>query len=491
MRDNFRKTRRSGAWRIALAAVLFAFMCCACADIEAAPTPEMAQASPTQIKSPGSRVSASPGAAASRNDALAQDMFSGQPGPAETASGPVPTAAGTVSSSSPAPSAASSGVHMNACWVATVLNIDFPTELDDPEAQKSEFRTILDNVADWGLDTVIVQVRPMADALYKSEINPWSSFLTGTQGKDPGWDPLAFMIEEAHSRGISFHAWLNPYRVTHPSVQAALEDLAEDSFARRHPEWLITHQNVLYLDPAREEIKQHIVDTVREIVDNYDVDGIHFDDYFYPAEYPLPDGAERDGIIDQERRAHVNEMIRRVNEVCKNAPRPVIFGVSPFGIWKNASTDPAGSDTNGNESYYAMAADSVRWIREEIIDYIAPQLYWPIGHALADYSTLAHWWAQQVEGTNVSLLIGQGIYTDEVASEISEELALNAAIPQITGSIFFSYQDLLNNTAVADAVRAFFATERNDGNASSVEQSETTGQTAQAMVSADAAAPAA
>lgn len=469
MRDRTPKGQR-GAWSVPIAVMLCALLLCACGPIQPAPTPFMEQtAAPTTVSNDAEAPEPA-SVSASRNDQLAQDMFPSQP----AASGAPPAATGQTAASSASasePAQDEGPVRMRAVWIASVLHIDFPSEPGSPEQHQEEFRKILDNMADWGLDTAIVQVRPMADAFYKSEINPWSSYLTGTQGEDPGWDPLDFMIAEAHSRNISLHVWLNPYRVTHSSEHVTIEDLAEGSLAREHPEWLIEHESTLYFDPAREEIKQHIADTVKEIVDNYDVDGVHFDDYFYPAGYPLPEGAEPDGLIDRERRAHINDMLRRVKTVCDNAPHRVVFGVSPFGVWKNSTTDPAGSDTRANESYYAMAADSVRWIREGLIDYIAPQLYWPLGHELADYDTLAHWWARQTEGTDVSLIIGQGVYNDEVASEIMDELELNAEIPEITGSIFFSYSDLADNPEVADAVRAFYAGEPNSAAVSSVEQS--------------------
>lgn len=376
--------------------------------------------------------------------------------PEETSAEPTPALSATTPPESSPVASAREPVRMRGVWIATVLNIDFPSEKDDSEAQKAEFERILDNTLAWGLDTVLVQVRPMGDALYPSQYNPWSSFLTGVQGKDPGWDPLAYMVEAAHAKGVSFHVWLNPYRVTHTAAGFTAEDLAEESLAKQHPEWLIEHENMLYYDPAREEVKQHISQTVQELVDGYDIDGVHFDDYFYPTDYPLPEGAERDGVIDRERRAHVNDMLRRVHEICKAAGHEVVFGVSPFGIWKNASSDPAGSDTEGNESYYAMAADSVAWIREGLIDYIAPQLYWRIGHELADYTTLLDWWGQQVEGTDVSLIIGQGVYQDEIRAEITEELELNAANPQVSGSIFFSYSDIAENEQAAQAIQQFY-----------------------------------
>lgn len=348
-------------------------------------------------------------------------------------------------------------VRMKAVWVATVLNIDFPTAVGDVEAQKSECLEILDNARRWELDTVIFQARPMGDALYRSSINPWSHFLTGQQGRDPGWDPLAFMIEEAHKRGLSLHVWLNPYRIVHSSVDMQLSGLDPGSFAAQHPEWVISYENGLYLDPAVPQVRKHIADTVREIIENYNVDGIHFDDYFYPSNYPLPPGAEKDGIIARERRENVTAMIRMVHDTIKSYNERIIFGISPFGIWKNSSTDPQGSNTQGSESYYAQAADSLTWVREKIIDYIAPQLYWPIGYEIADYRELVSWWSSRLSGSGVSLLIGQGIYRDEIAAEITDELSLNAHYPEVTGSIFFSYQNLAENSACAQAIRNFYS----------------------------------
>ena len=346
-------------------------------------------------------------------------------------------------------------VRMKGVWVATVLNLDFPTAVGDAEAQQQELIGILDSIAGWGMDTVIFQIRPMGDALYRSEINPWSHFLTGEQGKDPGWDPLAFAIEEAHKRGLSLHGWLNPYRVVHASLNFGTGDLSSDSFAAAHPEWLIEAGGGLYYDPAVPEVRQHIADTVSEIIHGYDIDGIHFDDYFYPAEYTLPEGADRDGVLGRERRENVNALIRLVYETIKSYNEDIIFGVSPFGIWKNSASDPQGSETLGSESYYVQAADTLTWVREKIVDYVAPQLYWPIGHEAADYRELTAWWSEKLAGSGVSLIIGQGIYKDEVAAEITGELEINATHPEITGSIYFSYKDLKENPACAQAVTAW------------------------------------
>ncbi len=347
---------------------------------------------------------------------------------------------------------------MRAVWVASVLNIDFPKTQDNAEAQKAEIRVILDHAVLWGFNTVIMQVCPTADALYRSKINPWSAVLTGTQGKDPGYDPLAYMVEEAHVRGLALHAWVNPYRVTHSTLQMKLSDLAENHPARLHPDWVIEYEGGIYYNPEIGEVKQLIADTAVEIVRNYDVDGIHFDDYFYPSGYPLPEGEERDGAADEQRRQNVNDMIRTVRDAVKQANPEVEFGISPFGIWKNSSSDPAGSDTAGNEAYYSMSCDAAAWVEDGLVDYIVPQVYWEIGHEAADYETLVAWWAALVRGSNVALYIGQGIYKDEVAVEIHKQLAVNEKYSRVNGNVYFSYSDLLENRqGCADQIAAYYA----------------------------------
>ncbi len=332
---------------------------------------------------------------------------------------------------------------MQAVWIATVYNIDFPYTKDDAKAQQKEFIDRLDQLEALGINTVIVQVRPKADALYKSKINPWSDVLTGVQGKDPGYDPMAFMIEEAHSRGMQFHAWLNPYRVTTPGLD--VKKLIKTHPARLNPKWLIKHNNALYYNPASKEVKKHIVDSVKEIVENYAVDAIVFDDYFYPSYYPLPKGEDKDGKVANNRRKHVNDLIKQVSEVIKKTKEDVLFGISPGGIWKNKSDDPTGSDTSGNQSYYSVYADSRAWIKNGWIDYISPQIYWEIGHKSADYETLVKWWSNQVEGTKVQLYISHGIYRDVVAKQIDKQFKINKKYSQVTGSIYYNLNTLLAN----------------------------------------------
>ncbi|OON99675.1 MAG: hypothetical protein ATN35_11470 [Epulopiscium sp. Nele67-Bin004] len=332
---------------------------------------------------------------------------------------------------------------VRAVWISTVYNIDFPKNVADPTKQQQEFIEYLEELQEIGINTLMVQVRPMADALYSSTINPWSSVLTGTQGQDPGYDPLAFMIEEAHKRGMEIHAWLNPYRVT--TTGTDLEALSVLNPARQNPHWTFEYNNALYYNPELEVVKTHIEETVREIVTNYDIDGIHFDDYFYPWNYPLPEGEGLDGPTANARREHINDMVERVSKVIKETDSSVDFGISPIGIWKNDYSDLTGSSTNGGESYYTVFADTRTWIQEEWIDYVVPQIYWEIGHSSADYETLAKWWAKEVEGTDVDLYIGHGLYKDEVAVEVVDQLIINEKYDEIDGSVFFTMHNLLDN----------------------------------------------
>ncbi len=336
---------------------------------------------------------------------------------------------------------------MRAVWISTVYNLDYPSTKNNIEAQKNEFNQKLDQLKEMGINTVIVQVRPKADALYLSSINPWSDVLTGVQGKDPGYDPLAFMVDAAHKKGMAIHAWLNPYRVTTTGTDLAA--LSSNHPARLNPSWVFSYNNALYYNPEVEGVKQHIVDTVAEIGKNYDVDGIHFDDYFYPSSYPLPTGEDKDGTVANSRRHNVNDMVSRVHTAVQDINRTynkhIVFGISPAGIWKNNTTDVTGSATNGNQSYYSVYADTRAWIQNGWIDYVVPQIYWETGHKLADYETLVKWWSNEVAGTNVKLYIGQGVYRDAVATQIDTQLAINQKYDLVKGSFYFSLRDLLNN----------------------------------------------
>lgn len=341
--------------------------------------------------------------------------------------------------------AVATAYEMKAVWMTTVYSLDFPTAKNNIAAQKDEFINKLEQLKSAGINTVVVQVRPKADALYKSGINPWSDVLTGVQGKDPGYDPLAFMIEEAHKRGMFFHAWLNPYRITTSGTD--INALCENHPARLHPDWIITYNNAMYYNPAMQEVKNHITATVEEIVKNYNIDGIDFDDYFYPSNYPLPPGEPKDGVVVKARIQNINAMIQQVYAAIKNINKNVLFGVSPSGIWKNSAYDPAGSATSGNQSYYSVGADTRTWIKNGWIDYVVPQIYWETGNKAADYETLVKWWSNEVKGTNVKLYIGQGIYRDVVVNEIDRQLTINRKYPEVSGSFYYGMKNLLANLA--------------------------------------------
>ena len=298
-----------------------------------------------------------------------------------------------------------------------------------------------------GINAIIFQVRPEADALYASRLEPWSRFLTGVQGKapEPYWDPMQFMIDECHKRGMEFHAWINPYR-TKPTLKS---ELAPNHVYNIHPEWFVTYGDQLYFDPALPESRRHICMVVSDIVSRYDVDAIHMDDYFYP--YPIkgkdfPDDASfarfGGGFSNKAdwRRSNVNVLIKKLHETIREIKPWVKFGVSPFGIYRNESSDPLGSKTKGLQNYDDLYADVLLWAREGWIDYNIPQIYWHIGHPVADYETLVKWWARNTE--NRPLFIGQSVMNtvqnadpkNPSINQLPRKMALQRAYQTIGGS---------------------------------------------------------
>ena len=298
-----------------------------------------------------------------------------------------------------------------------------------------------------GINAIIFQVRPEADALYASRLEPWSRFLTGVQGKapEPYWDPMQFMIDECHKRGMEFHAWINPYR-TKTTLKS---ELAPNHVYNIHPEWFVTYGDQLYFDPALPESRRHICMVVSDIVSRYDVDAIHMDDYFYP--YPIkgkdfPDDASfarfGGGFSNKAdwRRSNVNVLIKKLHETIREIKPWVKFGVSPFGIYRNESSDPLGSKTKGLQNYDDLYADVLLWAREGWIDYNIPQIYWHIGHPVADYETLVKWWAKNTE--NRPLFIGQSVMNtvqnadpkNPSINQLPRKMALQRAYQTIGGS---------------------------------------------------------
>ncbi|MCX8462736.1 family 10 glycosylhydrolase [Bacteroides fragilis] len=298
-----------------------------------------------------------------------------------------------------------------------------------------------------GINAIIFQVRPEADALYASQLEPWSRFLTSVQGQAPSpyWDPMQFMIDECHKRGMEFHAWINPYRVK----TSLKSELAANHLYNIHPEWFVTYNNQLYFDPALPESRRHICMVVADIVSRYDVDAIHMDDYFYP--YPakgvdFPDDASfaryGGGFTNRAdwRRSNVNILIQKIHETIRGLKPWVKFGISPFGIYRNEKNDPLGSKTNGLQNYDDLYADVLLWARNGWVDYNIPQIYWQIGHPAADYETLVKWWAKNTE--NRPLFIGQSVMNtvqnadpkNPSINQLPRKMALERAYQTIGGS---------------------------------------------------------
>lgn len=357
-----------------------------------------------------------------------------------------------------------------AVWVATVYRLDYPSQATaDPAVLMADADRILADCAAMGMTAVILQVRPTSDAFYPSEYYPWSRYLTGASGQAPaeGFDPLAYWVERAHALGLELHAWLNPYRITRGG-QSDFESLAADHPAVLHPDWVVEHEGNYYFDPGLPEVREYIIRGAEEIARNYDVDGVHLDDYFYPGSdfddastYARYGGDFAD--VGDWRRDNVNRLVEELGERLHAIDADLSYGISPSGVWADRSSLPQGSDTTGGyESYYAAYADSRKWVQEGWIDYICPQVYWYIGHSSMDYETIVRWWADTVEGTGVSLYIGMADYqagnTDETSPwygtrAIEAQLALNQYIPQVTGEVHFRYAFLAEGTALNDLYR--------------------------------------
>lgn len=362
-----------------------------------------------------------------------------------------------------------------AVWVSTVLNLDYPAApVQDAAELSRQADEILDGAASMGFNAVILQVRPTADAIYPSDIFPWSYYLTGEAGKAPpdGFDPLAYWIEAAHARGLELHAWINPYRVTKNTAGNFIEtpeQLPAGAPAREHPEWVIKYGDDYYFDPALPEVRALVTDGVREILERYDVDGIHLDDYFYPsrdfddsASYAAY-GEGRD--LADWRRDNVTALIRSLIDAVDEYP-DAVFGVSPAGIWANSATDSRGSQTSGGEAYTQHYADTRLWVEESLLDYICPQIYWHIGHASADYAELVSWWSALCKDSPVRLYIGMAAYRVDGEGEadawqgydeILRQLDYNRETGGIDGVVLFRYGSLSGNAPLADAVSAWFA----------------------------------
>ncbi|MEU1472481.1 family 10 glycosylhydrolase [Streptomyces sp. NPDC005761] len=347
-------------------------------------------------------------------------------------------------------------------WVATVQNIDWPSEPGLPAAkQRAGLIAYLDEAVARRLNAVILQVRPSADALWPSPYEPWAQCLTGVQGKDPGWDPLGTAVKEAHSRGLELHAWFNPFRVanhTDPSRLSARHP------ARLHPGWVLPYGGKLYYNPGLPEVRAFVQDAMLDAVRRYDIDAVHWDDYFYP--YPVAGQTFADGAAYAKygagfpdraawRRSNTDELVRKMSERIKALKPAVRFGISPFGVWRNASTDPLGSRTEaGVQTYDDLYADTRGWIKKGWIDHVVPQVYWNIGFAPADYAALVPWWADVVRGTGVDLFIGEALYKCgdpaqpaawQDPAELSRHVDFAAGHDQVRGHVYFSGKSVVTD----------------------------------------------
>jgi len=389
-----------------------------------------------------------------------------------------------------------------ATWIASVFNLDWPDN-KNASMQSQLYGTnglipLLDDLKAAGINAVYFQVRTQCDALYNSNYEPWSEFISGTEGVDPGYDPLAIVIEESHKRGIEVHAWFNPYRASvysasgkavvsdHPLEEGMNEYLAaktagitpeiahsQEHVINKHPEWILKVKERFILNPGIPDVKDYITDVVLDLVNNYNVDGVHFDDYFYPypsnaitdedlstfAEYPR-------GFtdIDDWRRDNINRLMKQVSDSIHVVKDHVKFGISPFGIWKSGTP----SWVTGLNAFDTIYADALTWIEERSVDYLTPQTYWQISvnrfnrSERQDFLGLTDWWASQMEGLH--LYVGHGVYRADrttfsgtlfAANEIPRQIKHVQSRENIQGSVFFRADNLseYSTSGFADSLK--------------------------------------
>ncbi|WLI77383.1 glycoside hydrolase family 10 protein [Kosakonia sp. H02] len=341
-------------------------------------------------------------------------------------------------------------------WLATVSRLDWPSVNSvtaSPsvriQQQQAAMKAKLDKLKRLGINTVFFQVKPDGTALWPSKILPWSDMLTGDIGQDPGYDPLQFILDEAHKRGMKVHAWFNPYRVstnTKPSTVADLNrtlSLHPSSIFVLHRDWIRTAGDRFVLDPGIPDVRDWITSIVAEVVARYPVDGVQFDDYFYAE---TPGSALNDGQTFRQygqgfaakadwRRHNTQLLIEQVSRTVKQLNPNVEFGVSPAGVWRNRSFDPAGSETRGAAAYDESYADTRRWVQQGLLDYIAPQIYWPFSRDAARYDVLAKWWADVVKPTRTRLYIGVALYKVGEPSKMEPDWAVNGGVPELKKQI--------------------------------------------------------
>jgi uncharacterized lipoprotein YddW (UPF0748 family) len=351
-------------------------------------------------------------------------------------------------------------------WIQTVFQEEYKTMT--PEQLKKAFIRKLDDLQACGINAIIFQVRPEADAFYQSGIEPWSRFYTGKQGLAPedDFDLMKFLISACHRRNMEFHAWLNPFR----AATSVNMEFAGSHIYHTYPERFVTYNNQILFDPGLPENRQHICRVVRDIVGRYDVDAIHMDDYFYPypvAGLPFPDDTSfrkyglPKGYTEERRgdwrRENVNTLVRDLKHAILLEKPWVRFGISPFGIYRNRKSTPdgSGSETNGLQNYDDLYADILYWIEQGWIDYTIPQIYWEIGHQAADYATLTAWWSRHTKGGH--LYIGQDVARTMKAGQLTQKMACARRFSRIDGHCFWPANELLwNNQGIADSLKRHY-----------------------------------
>ena len=351
-------------------------------------------------------------------------------------------------------------------WIQTVRQSQYQNM--DKATMQTYLTAMLDGLQQMGINAVIFQVRPQADAFYRSSLEPWSRFFTGTQGiaPTPVWDPMQYLIEACHERNMEFHAWLNPYRVK----SNLNEQLAPGHIYHKHPEWFVRYGRQLYFDPGLPECRRFIGRVVNDIVSRYDVDAIHMDDYFYPypiagSEFPDENSYARYGNgMDRGdwRRENVNALIKELHEIIKSRKPWVRFGISPFGIYRNQKSDPDGSATNGLQNYDQLYADVLLWTRNGWVDYMLPQLYWEIGHQAACVETLIYWWNNHANGRH--LYIGQDVArtmnatdVNPIYTQLNHKMQLSRYLDHVGGNCFWPGYSLLENyKGIADDLKGYY-----------------------------------
>jgi len=379
-------------------------------------------------------------------------------------------------------------------WVTTVRNNDFPSQEVyqngfNATLFKKEFDDIIQICQKFKLNAIFFQIRPEGDAFYPSGVNPWSEYLTGEQGLAPrdGFDPLAYIISKTHQANMEFHAWLNPYRLSPwknktATKEEGLQNLSPNHYARRHPDWVFHFNGQLYLNPGVPAVTDFMVATVDEILNNYNVDAIHLDDFFYP--YPYPEGDKmiqfKDVAPDQDtflkyrvdqnqtisdwREANVNSLVYNLHKTIQRYnyanQKHVQFGISPFGIWASDQQAPGGSSTHPNQlASLDEYVNTKLWIEAGWLDYVIPQIYWTFEDPLSPFAVTAKWWNDITSGTKTKLYIGLGLYLYQEdqfwqdPTEIIRQIDYIKTLPNVSGYVFFTFHNLLEKRATTDAMK--------------------------------------